>query len=281
MTITRRTLASVGAAALAAPLLSRGLGAADTPATATSSGGAVAADPGHSMDAYPAHWFGKEKIAFLMYPGFTALDMVGPHYMLGSLMGASTYVVGKTQDPVVSDMGLTITPQASFATCPTDLDILFVPGGGAGTLAAMKDGATLNFIRDRGARAKIISSVCTGSLLLAAAGLLKGYNATSHWVARDLLKDFGAVAVNQRVVVDRNRITGAGVTAGLDFGLSLVAQLRDADYAKAMQLLAEYHPEPPYDSGTPERAGTQTTAMIADMFNSFVADVRTLAKSIQ
>ena len=279
MTLTRRTFATLGAATFAAPLLVD-ICAAKQPGATTGSDAATSVPPatGHDMHAVPPHWIGKEQIAFLIYPGFTALDMVGPHYMLAGLMGATVHIVAKTKAPVISDQQLVFMPSADFDECPRDLDILCVPGGASGTLAAMKDAATLNFLRDRGERAKIASSVCTGSLLLGVAGLLKGYKATSHWAARGLLREFGADPVDKRVVVDRNRITGAGVTAGIDFGLSLVASLRDADYAKSMQLLAEYQPEPPFDSGTPERAGAAATAMMSDMFTSFVDDVRALAE---
>lgn len=236
-------------------------------------------DHQHDMSAFPAHWHGSERIAFLAYPEFTALDLVGPHYMLGSMMGASVYIVAKTREPVASDMKLAIVPTATFDECPKDLDIICVPGGTNGTLAAMKDPATIAFLRDRGSRAKLVTSVCTGSLLLGAAGLLKGYRATSHWLTRELLRDFGAEPVDQRVVVDRNRITGAGVTAGLDFGLSIVKQLRDEDYAKAVQLLAEYQPEPPLDAGTADRAGPAAAKLLTDMTAPFVDTVRTFART--
>jgi len=223
------------------------------------------------MHDMPAHWMGKEQIAFLIYPGFTALDMVGPHYMLTMLMGAKAHIVARSRDPVASDTGLVFTPSASFDECPADLDILCIPGGTTGTLDAIRDEATLRFVRDRGGRAKLVTSVCTGSLVLAAAGLLTGYKATSHWVAKPLLAKFGAIPTEGRIVRDRNRITGGGVTAGIDFGLSLVAQLRDQPYAEAVQLLAEYAPEPPFNTGTPDKA-PQAKALLDTMFASFVAN---------
>ncbi|MDX2158971.1 MAG: DJ-1/PfpI family protein [Hyphomicrobiaceae bacterium] len=242
-------------------------------------GAAPPAEQTHDMSHFPAHWHGAEKIAFLAYPQFTALDLVGPHYMLGNLMGATTHIVARTREPVVSDMKLAIVPTATFDECPKDLDIICVPGGTAGTLAAMQDEATIAFLKDRGSRAKFVTSVCTGSLLLGAAGLLRGYKATSHWVTRDILRIFGAEPVDQRVVIDRNRMTGGGVTAGLDFGLSLVAKLRDADYAKALQLLAEYQPAPPFDAGTPAKAGAEATGMMTAMFDQFVKDARAAAEA--
>jgi cyclohexyl-isocyanide hydratase len=230
--------------------------------------------PAHDEGAMPAHWRGSERIAFLIYPGMTALDMVGPHYMLTNLLGATTHVVAKTKEPVKSDTGLVFLPDADFETCPRDLDILCVPGGTTGTLAAMKDEATLRFLRDRGERARFVTSVCTGSLLLGAAGLLKGYRATSHWVTKPLLPIFGAIVTDGRVVRDRNRITGGGVTAGLDFGLGLVGELRDRTYAEAVQLLAEYAPEPPFQAGDYRTAPSEPKAILDAMFVRFVAQAR-------
>ncbi|MDX2155763.1 MAG: DJ-1/PfpI family protein, partial [Hyphomicrobiaceae bacterium] len=148
------------------------------------------------MSAFPPSWYGSEKIAFLLYPGFTALDVVGPHYMLASLMGAKVWLVAKTPGPVESDLKLAIHATASFEDCPADLDILCVPGGTNGTLEAMRDAETVKFLEDRGSRAKYVTSVCTGSMLLGAAGLLEGFKATSHWVTREVLRDFGAEPVD-------------------------------------------------------------------------------------
>lgn len=245
-------------------------------------GGAGAANttPAHDMSGMPAHWHGKEQIAFLIYPEFTALDMVGPHYMLTSLMGATTHLVAKSRDIVKSDAGLMFQPSASFEDCPADLDIICVPGGTAGTLAAMQDDATIRFLKDRGSRAKFVTSVCTGSLILGAAGLLTGYRATSHWVAKPLLPIFGAIPADGRVVRDRNRLTGGGVTAGIDFGLALVGQLRDREYAEGVQLLAEYAPEPPYDAGTPQRAPANVKAMMEGMFADFNEKAARIAQDV-
>lgn len=274
MSLSRRGFGEAALAALASTLRLGRAHANDAGAKQAPS----AAAPGHDMSGMPASWHGSEKIAFLIYPKFTALDMVGPHYMLGSLMGSTTYIVAKDNDPVMSDMKLNFLPSATFETCPADLDIICVPGGAEGTLAAMEDEATIAFLRDRGARAKYITSVCTGSLVLGAAGLLKGYKATSHWVARDLLKDFGAEPIDQRVVIDRNRITGAGVTAGLDFGLTLVAKLRDDSYAQSLQLLAEYAPAPPFNAGTPATAPAASKELMTSMFAGFVETARETAR---
>jgi cyclohexyl-isocyanide hydratase len=239
----------------------------------------AAATSGHDMTGMPASWTGQEQIAMLMYPQFTALDLIGPQYMFANLMGATVHLVAKTRDPVTSDTGVSILPTLTFSECPKDLDILFAPGGTTGTVAAMRDDVTLDFIADRGSRAKLVTSVCTGSLVLGAAGLLRGYRATSHWVALDLLTAVGARPVNQRVVRDRNRITGAGVTAGLDFGLSIVAQLRDRTYAEAVQLLAEYAPRPPFAAGNAATAPKRATQVLDGMFTGFVADATAAAKA--
>ena len=164
--------------------------------------------------------------------------------MFGALMGAKVLLVAKSLDPVTSDAGVTIIPTATFETCPRDLTVLFTPGGTDGTLAAAVDPETRAFMADRGARAKYVTSVCSGSLILGAAGLLKGYKATSHWSVRHVLAGFGAIPTDARVVRDRNRITGAGVTAGLDFGLTMVAELRDRTYAECLSAHERVRPRP-------------------------------------
>lgn len=219
-------------------------------------------------------------LALLLYPGFTALDLAAPQYVFSLLMGPPVLLVARTREPVLSDTGMAIVPTHTFSECPADLTLVFAPGGSAGTIAAMKDEETLAFLASRGARARFVTSVCTGSLLLGAAGLLQGYRATSHWVAREVLAAFGATPVNARVVIDRNRVTGAGVTAGVDFGLAIAAQLRGDGYARSVQLLAEYQPEPPFDAGAPERAPAETTKMLSEMFAPFVAQAREAAAQL-
>lgn len=234
----------------------------------------------HDMSGAPSSWRGRERIVFLIYPGFTALDMVGPHYMLTNLMGASTQVVAKSMEPVKSDTGLVFAPSARFEDAFTEIDILCVPGGTAGTLAAMRDDATVAFIRKAGRKARFVTSVCTGSMLLGAAGLLDGYKATSHWVTKPLLPIFGATPANGRFVRDRDRITAEGVTAGLDFGLSLIGELRDRAYAETVQLLAQYAPDPPFDAGDPDRAPKSAKAVIDHMFSDFVAKMREAGREV-
>jgi cyclohexyl-isocyanide hydratase len=231
--------------------------------------GATSSNSDHDMGTMAA-WRGKEQIAMLIYPQFTALDMVGPQHMLASLMGAKLHIVAKTLEPIKSDTGLVFVPSATFESCPKDIDIMFVPGGTNGTLDVINDEQSLAFVADRSERAKLITSVCTGSLILGAAGLLKGYRATSHWATRDLLKLVGAEPVDQRVVRDRNRITGAGVTAGLDFGLSIVQDLRDTTYAQGVQLLAEYAPLPPLNAGSTHTAPVAVRQLLDKMYAGFV-----------
>jgi cyclohexyl-isocyanide hydratase len=238
---------------------------------------AAAPSSSHDMSAMPAHWMGKERIAFLIYPGFTALDMVGPQYMLANLMGAKVDTVARTREPVRSDTGLVFTPSARFEDA-TDIDILCVPGGSAGTLAAMRDEETLAYLRAAARKASHVTSVCTGSMLLGSAGLLEGYRATSHWVTKPLLPIFGAIPADGRVVQDRDRITAEGVTAGLDFSLALVGQLRDRTYAEGVQLLAQYAPEPPYSAGEPETAPRAVTTMIESMFTRLTQDMEAAGK---
>jgi transcriptional regulator GlxA family with amidase domain len=245
-------------------------------------GGAIPLrDEAHSMTDIPAAWRGSEQIAMLVYPGMTALDLIGPQHFFSSLMGATVRLVGKSAEPVRSDTGVIITPTATFESCPRDLAILFAPGGTVGTLAAMRDPATRAFMADRGARAGWVTSVCTGSLILAASGLLAGYRATSHWAARASLADFGAIPTEGRVVEDRNRITGAGVTAGLDFGLSMVARLRDATYAQAVQLQAEYDPQPPFTAGSPATAPREVRAIVEPMLAPFADQARAVARELR
>lgn len=274
MTDRRTFLKTAGA--LAGTLVAGGASAAGIPHANTPASTAPPTE--HDMSAMPASWMGRDRIAMLLYPGFTALDFVGPQYFFGNLMGASVQLVAKDRSPVTSDTGITIVPTATFAECPADLDVLFVPGSGTGVLDAMEDAATVGFLADRGARAKWVTSVCTGSLLLARAGLLTGYRATGHWVARDVLADFGAIPVDARVVRDRNRMTGAGVSAGLDLGLAMTAELRDRSYAEAIQLLAEYAPEPAFDAGTPQRAPKETVDLIASMFPGFLERAHRIAR---
>ncbi len=220
-----------------------------------------------------------ETVSMLLYPGFTALDLVGPHYFFASMMGAKVELVTNQTnlDPVKSDLGLAIQPTARLTDAFETPTVLFTPGGGAGTVAAMDHAATIDYLRDRGERAQLVTSVCTGSLLLGCAGLLKGRKATSHWAARDVLLEFGATPVDARVVMDGNVITGAGVSAGLDFGLAVVEKLRGRPYAKALMLQGEYAPQPPFKGGTLASTDPAIAKAIAGMMAPIAAQARAVA----
>ena len=202
------------------------------------------------------------QIGILLYPNVTQLDATGPAQVLSRVPGAKLHMIWKTRDPVPTDAGFSIVPTTTFADCP-QLDVICVPGGG-GQVEVMVDAEALEFLRKQAAKARYVTSVCTGSLILGAAGLLKGYKSACHWAWRDMLKDFGAIAVAERVVRDRNRISGGGVTAGIDFGLTLAAELAGEDVAKSIQLVLEYDPQPPFDSGSPEKAGTERVKRIRE-----------------
>ena len=245
---------------------------------------AGSATPDHDAHAATALWARPDEVAMLVYPNMTALDLIGPQYMFAVLAGAKVHLVAKTREPVTTDTGVIITPTATFAETPKDLTVLFAPGGSQGRdrgiFDTIQDAETRAFMADRGSRAKYVTSVCTGALILGAAGLLKGYKATSHWAVRDALADFGAIPTDARVVRDRNRITGAGVTAGLDFGLAMVAELRDATYAQSVQLLCEYDPHPPFDAGSIHTAPANVQAIMQDMLSPFQARLQAVAKTI-
>jgi cyclohexyl-isocyanide hydratase len=200
------------------------------------------------------------RIAMVIYPDLTQLDLTGPFEVLSRMPGTVVDLVGRTMDPVTSDRGLILTPTATFADCPAP-DILFVPGG-PGQVEAMEDDALLGFVRQAGATADLVTSVCTGSLILGAAGLLQGKRATCHWISLGKLALLGATPVNERVVEDGNVITAAGVSSGIDFALTVAARLHGQELAEKIQLFVEYDPEPPFDSGSADKADP---AMVADM----------------
>ncbi|WP_422001816.1 DJ-1/PfpI family protein [Reyranella sp.] len=195
------------------------------------------------------------EIGILLFPKVTQLDATGPAQVLSLVPGARVHMIWKTLDPVPTDAGFSIMPTTTFAQCPR-LDVICVPGG-AGQVELMVDRETLDFLRRQAETARYVTSVCTGSLVLGAAGLLRGYRSACHWAWREMLADFGAVPVAERVVRDRNRISGGGVTAGIDFGFTVAAELVGEEAARSIQLMLEYDPHPPFDSGSPEKAGAE------------------------
>lgn len=226
------------------------------------------------METKTIKMMGKEKIAMLLYPGFYAPDLINPQFIFSSLMGAEIHLISPTDGLTpVNASGVMITPTHTQSECPDELDILFVPGGATGTLEAMKNEKLIDFIKTKAANSKYITSVCTGSLLLGKAGLLQGKKATSHWTTLDLLTKFGATAVKKRVVWDGNIVTGGGVTAGIDFGLEIVAALRGEEYAQAIQLQLEYDPAPPFESGSPDKASAFVRDTVKGMFAPLILEM--------
>jgi len=191
-------------------------------------------------------------IGMVIFPNLTQLDLTGPYEVFGRLPATKVLLIAESLEPLKSDNGLLLTPDETFDTAP-QVDILFVPGG-RGIFEAMQSEKLINFLQQQAVNAKYITSVCTGSLVLAAAGLLTSYKATTHWLSLHLLKMFNVEVVEERVVIDRNRITGGGVTAGIDFGLFVVAKLFGEDAAKETQLMMEYNPAPPFNAGSPKTA---------------------------
>jgi putative intracellular protease/amidase len=193
------------------------------------------------------------QIAIVLYDRFTALDAVGPYETLGRLPDADTVFVAERTGPVRSDTGqLALTADKSLAEVPHP-DIVVVPGG-PGQSAQMDNRVLLDWLRAADATSVWTTSVCTGSLLLAAAGLLDGRRATSHWLALDQLERFGAESTGERVVFDGKYVTAAGVSSGIDMGLTLLGRIAGDEHAQAVQLLTEYDPQPPYDAGSPDKA---------------------------
>lgn len=208
-------------------------------------------------------------IGILIFPAVTQLDATGPAQVLARTPGATLHMIWKSRDPVKTDAGFSIVPTTTFAECP-QLDVICIPGG-AGQIDLMNDAETLAFVAAQGAKARYVTSVCTGSLVLGAAGLLKGYKSACHWASRDLLAAFGAIPVAERVVRDRNRLSGGGVTAGIDFGLTLLAELAGDEVAQSVQLGLEYDPQPPFQSGSPEKAGAERTARVRAQMEKMIA----------
>jgi len=202
------------------------------------------------------------QIGLVLFPYVTQLDFTGPLQVFSSVPGANVHLIWKQIEPVRSDSVMTLTPTMTFADCP-QLDVICVPGG-VGTDDMINDEEMLAFLRKQAEGAKYVTSVCTGSLVLGAAGLLKGYRAATHWPAMEFLAAFGAIPTRTRVCVDRNRVTGGGVTAGIDFALTLVALLTDRKTAEAIQLRLEYNPAPPFNAGSPDTAPPEILAVMRE-----------------
>jgi cyclohexyl-isocyanide hydratase len=199
-------------------------------------------------------------VVFVLYPNLTQLDFTGPLQVLSRLPGARVYLAAKTLEPVSTDAVLTIPPTVTFADCPP-ADVLCIPGG-FGVDDAINDKALMDFVRREGARAKYVTSVCTGAFVLGAAGLLKGKRATTHWAFHSALEEVGAIPVRERVVRDGNIFTGGGVTAGIDFAFTLAAEIAGEAFASSLQLGIEYDPAPPFQAGSPDKAPAEVLALV-------------------
>jgi cyclohexyl-isocyanide hydratase len=211
-------------------------------------------------------------IGMLLFPRLTQLDLTGPFEILHRVPGARVHLLWKDLAPVRADSGMALLPTTTLRDCPP-LDVVFVPGG-IGQMELMNDPDVIEFLAAQGKTAKYVTSVCTGSLVLGAAGLLHGYEATTHWGYVELLPLFGARPSRARVVVDRNRITAGGVTAGIDFGLRIAAELAGEPTARGIQLALQYDPEPPFDSGSPEAADPELVEKMRRAMSQAVADRR-------
>ncbi|MEO1401933.1 MAG: DJ-1/PfpI family protein [Cyanobacteria bacterium J06635_1] len=221
------------------------------------------------------------QIGFLIYPGVVQLDVMGAYQVLAFPPNIQVHLIGKTVEPLTSNEGLMLVPTITLTECPK-LDVICVPGGGMGQLDAMTDADILDFLKKQGETAQYVTSVCTGSMILAAAGLLDGYKATCHWAFREQLAKLGVDVIPDRVVIDRNRVTGAGVTSGIDFGLTLLGLLCGEDMAKLTQLFMEYTPAPPFNAGTPDTAGEALVNMLMKggkpMIDAFWARTNAIAR---
>ena len=217
-------------------------------------------------------------IGLVLFPNLTQLDVTGPYEVFARMPATTSLIVSETLQPVRSERGLTIVPDTTWAAAPP-LDVIFVPGG-VGINAMLEHEPLLDFLRQRSKEAAYITAVCTGTLLLGAAGLLQGYRAATHWLSMDLLALFGAIPVDARVVIDRNRITGGGVTAGIDFGLQLAALIHGTRTAQEIQLMMEYQPQPPFNSGSPRVADSQLVADVRQARQSVQAERRTRVERV-
>jgi cyclohexyl-isocyanide hydratase len=212
------------------------------------------------------------RLGILTFPNITPIDLVGPYEVLARAPGCEVELVWKAIEEVKGDSGMTLLPTETFASAP-QFDVILVPGG-PGHVEMMKDDDVLSFLRKQSSGARWVTSVCTGSLILAAAGLLTGYKATSHWLSIEALELFGCTPISERVVVDGNRITGAGATSGLDFAFTLLAHLQGVRAAQMVQLWLEYDPAPPFSCGHPRLAPKELIDEITDAMVTKVAQRR-------
>jgi cyclohexyl-isocyanide hydratase len=278
MTMNRRSFSRITASLGLTALLGGAREALSKDVGGSSGVGAAAGAPQNIQEMEAQHEMAMQKygsfmsatklvVGIVAYPGMFLQDFVGPITVFEALMNREIHLLWKDLDSVksVGAGGIAVTPTTTFKDCPKNLDVLLVPGGVPGMFPVMEDPEVMNFLIEQGKTAKYITSVCTGSFILGAAGLLNGYRATSYWSMVDILREFGATPVRSRVVIDRNRITAGGVTAGIDFALKIVAKLIGPEHAQAIQLYLEYDPAPPYNAGSPGKAPKRVKEFISDM----------------
>ena len=199
-------------------------------------------------------------IGLLLFPRLTQLDLTGPYEVFSQMPDTRVHLLWKTLEPVQAATGMRILPDMALAECP-QLDVICVPGG-PGIAEMMEDETVLAFLRRQAQAARYVTSVCTGALVLGAAGLLRGKRATTHWSAHDLLAGLGAIPIHARVVRDGNTFSGGGVTAGIDFALTVAEEIIGRPAAEGRALQIEYAPAPPFDTGNPETAPPEVLAAV-------------------
>ena len=220
----------------------------------------------------------KKNVGLYIFENMTMLDAYAPLQFFSMVEEMNAFTFAKTNEPLMSDAGALLTPNYGFDDCP-DIDVLVVPGGG-NVFAQMQDPKVIAFLQKIGAKAEYVTSVCTGSLILAEAGLLDGYKAATHWGYTDVLQAYpGVTQIDERVVIDRNRVTGGGVTAGIDFALTIIAEVVNEQTAHAMQLVFEYRPEPPFNSGSPESAPPPVVDAVRALIDDIAGDLKAFARA--
>lgn len=217
-------------------------------------------------------------VGMLLFPSLTQLDLTGPYEFFARMPDTKVVLISRRVELVASETGLRIMPDCTLADAPP-LDILFVPGG-SGVNEVIKDAGILQFLRERAETARYVTSVCTGALVFGAAGLLRGYRATTHWLSLDLLPLVGAIPSSERVVIDRNRITAGGITAGIDFGLAIAVEICGRETAEQIQLMMEYCPQPPLNSGSPATARPELVGKLRQQRSAFQAQRRSLLENL-
>jgi len=220
-------------------------------------------------------------IGFLIFPNVQLLDLTGPYEIFATLPDRNIHLIWKNLDPITTSSGLQIIPTTLLENCPSQLEVLCVPGGGTGVNMLLTDDDVIRFLKEKAATSRFVTSVCTGALLLGAAGILTGKRATTHWASQHLLPLVGAIPVNERIVQDGNIITGGGVTAGIDFALKVVAEVTGKQQdAECIQLHLQYAPEPPFSSGSPDTASEEVIKRVQARMSTNIKNREEIIKKL-